>query len=120
MCLPKEQGGLGFNHLFAHNLAMLSKQGWRLLSNPHSLIAQVFKEVYYPNGSFLIADMGDRPSYSWRSIMEARSILQAGLFWTIGNGTSMKIWDDEWIPNVAAYSLVRPPDTMFETVSAVH
>ncbi|XP_062011572.1 uncharacterized protein LOC133728174 [Rosa rugosa] len=72
MCLPKEQGGLGFKHLYAHNLAMLSKQGWRLLSNPTSLVARVFKVVYYPNDSFLTADLGDRPSYSctgsWDSV----------------------------------------------------
>ncbi|XP_062014693.1 uncharacterized protein LOC133731307 [Rosa rugosa] len=117
MCIPKEHGGLGFKHLYAHNLAMLSKQGWRLLSNPNSLVAQVFKAVYYPNGSFLTANLGDRPSYSWRSILEARPVIQAGLFWRIGNGISVNIWEDEWIPNVAAHSIVRPSDTVFELVS---
>ncbi|XP_061993989.1 uncharacterized mitochondrial protein AtMg00310-like [Rosa rugosa] len=117
MCIPKERGGLGFKHLYAHNLAMLSKQGWRLLSNPNSLVPQVFKALYYPNSSFLTANLGDRPSYSWRSIMEARPILQSGLFWRIGNGLSVNIWEDEWIPNVAAHSIARPSDTVFEFVS---
>ncbi|XP_024155779.1 uncharacterized protein LOC112163738 [Rosa chinensis] len=117
MCVPKEAGGLGFKHLHAHNLAMLAKQGWRLLSNLDSLVARVFKAVYHPWGSFLDADMGDRPSYSWRSIMEARPVLQAGLFWRIGNGTSMKIWENAWIPNVPSHSLEKPNDTVFEVVS---
>ncbi|XP_024196657.1 uncharacterized protein LOC112199901 [Rosa chinensis] len=95
MCLPNEQGGMGFKHLHSHNLAMLSKQGWRILSNPNSVVAQVFKAVYYPNGSFLTADRSITHSYSWRSIMEARPILTAGLFWRIGNGTSVNIWEDE-------------------------
>ncbi|XP_024178720.1 uncharacterized protein LOC112184715 [Rosa chinensis] len=117
MCVPKEAGGLGFKHLHAHNLAMLAKKGWRLLSNPDSLVARVFKAVYHPWGSFLDADMGDRPSYSWRSIMEARPVLQAGLFWRIGNGTSVKIWEHAWIPNVPSHSLEKPNDTVFEVVS---
>ncbi|XP_061993627.1 uncharacterized protein LOC133711538 [Rosa rugosa] len=117
MCLPKEQGGLGFKHLYAHNLAMLSKQGWRFLSNPTLLVARVFKAVYYPNGSFLTADLGDRPSYSWRSILEARSTLQVSIFRRIGNGTSVNIWTDEWILNVAAHSISRLSETVFEYVA---
>lgn len=35
----KLKGGMGFRNLHTFNLAMLAKQGWRLLSNPHSLIA---------------------------------------------------------------------------------
>ncbi|XP_062028694.1 uncharacterized protein LOC133744637 [Rosa rugosa] len=116
-CLPKDKGGLGFKHLHAHNLAMLSKQGWRLLSKPDSLVAQVFKAVYYPFGSFLTADMGERPSYSWRSLMEARPVLQAGLVWRIGDGQSVDIWNDEWIPNVSHHSIFRPDDTVFERVA---
>ncbi|XP_024172126.1 uncharacterized protein LOC112178168 [Rosa chinensis] len=64
MCLPKEQGGMGFKYLHAYNLAMLAKQGWRLLTNPNSLVAQVFKAMYCLYGSFLTADMGERPSFS--------------------------------------------------------
>lgn len=81
--------------MLAHNLVMLAKQGWHFLTQPNSLVAQVFKAVYYPHGSFLSADMGERPSYSWRSIMEARPILQAGLLWRIGNGASVSIWDQD-------------------------
>lgn len=61
MYLPKEQGGMGFKHLFAHNLAMLAKQGWRLLTNPNSQVAQLFKAIYHLHTSFLEAYMGERP-----------------------------------------------------------
>ncbi|XP_024164283.1 uncharacterized protein LOC112171314 [Rosa chinensis] len=70
-------------------VSLKSKEGWRFLTSPNSLVAQVFKAVYYPYGSFLTADMGERPSYSWRSIMEASPVLEAGLQWRIGNGASI-------------------------------
>ncbi|XP_024200533.1 uncharacterized mitochondrial protein AtMg00310-like [Rosa chinensis] len=100
MCLSKSEGGLGFKNLHAHYLSLLAKQGWRLLTNPNSLLSRLLKARYFPNGSFLDADMGDSPSYTWRSIMEARTVLQAGLFWQVGNGSSIHVWSDQWIPTV--------------------
>lgn len=34
-------------------MALLVKQGWRLLQNPDSLAAKILKEKYYPHGTFL-------------------------------------------------------------------
>lgn len=55
MCLPKVDGGLGFKELEAFNFAFLSKQGWRLLKKPNSLVARVLKAKYHPIVDFLEA-----------------------------------------------------------------
>jgi hypothetical protein len=42
----------GFKDLECFNLALLAKQGWRLIHNSDSLVSPIFKEKYYPNVSF--------------------------------------------------------------------
>ncbi|XP_062013785.1 uncharacterized protein LOC133730151 [Rosa rugosa] len=97
LCKPKSMGGMGFRHLFAFNLAMLAKQGWRLLQYPDSLIGQLFKALYFPHSNFWEAELGSQPSFAWRSILQGRDILKAGIKRHIGNGLSTNIWRDPWL-----------------------
>ncbi|KAK9938267.1 hypothetical protein M0R45_015017 [Rubus argutus] len=100
LCYSKEEGGLEFRNLAAFNLAMLAKQAWRVISNPESLIARIFKARYFPYGSFWTADLQTSPSYSWRSILASRELLLKGSRWLIGNGANVFIWSSNWIPRV--------------------
>jgi hypothetical protein len=92
LSLSKQLGGLGFQDLEACNLALLSKQGWRLVQYPNSLVACILKEKYFPASDFLNAQLGNRPSFVWRSIFQARAVLEAGLVWKVGNGENIRIW----------------------------
>ncbi|XP_024190213.1 uncharacterized protein LOC112194201 [Rosa chinensis] len=105
LCLTKQEGGMGFKNIYAYNLAMLAKQGWRFLSNPDSLVARLFKARYFPNCTFWEAQLGDAPSFSWRSILEGRPILKAGVKWRIGDGSNVHIWNDQWIPHCSSFLL---------------
>jgi hypothetical protein len=104
----KEKGGLGFRDIEPFNLALIAKQGWRLLQQPDSLVAKVFKEKYFPNCSFLDSNLGSQPSYAWHSIYNAKTLLSEGLVWWVGDGTSIKIWSDRWLPTTGSHKVQSP------------
>ncbi|XP_031120358.1 uncharacterized protein LOC116023496 [Ipomoea triloba] len=100
MCDPEVHGGMGFKCLQKFNVALLAKQGWRLLTNPMSLAAQLYKARYYSHGEFLDAKISANPSLYWRSILVGQDVLQQGCYKRIGNGHSTKVWNQPWLPNI--------------------
>ena len=109
LCKSKDRGGMGFRDLQAFNLAMLAKQGWRLLTNPDSLVARIYKAHYYPHGDVLRAKLGSNPSYTWRSIMNGLEVIRRGTRWRVGNGNLIHIWEDKWMPTPTTYKVISPP-----------
>jgi hypothetical protein len=78
---PKYAGGLGFRDLYVFNIAMLAKQGWRLIHNPDSLCAQILRGRYFPNGNVLQARAIAGISYTWRSILKGIELIKKGMIW---------------------------------------
>ena len=70
LCTQKKDGGMGFCDLHSFNLAMLSKQAWRLIQDTHSLFYKVYKARYFPNCSFMIAALGSNPSFFGEASLE--------------------------------------------------
>ena len=95
MCKSKLNGGMGFRNLQAFNLAMLAKQGWRLILNPNSLVAQIYKARYYPHSDIFRAKLGSSLSYAWRSILNGLKVGKRGTRWRVGNGNWIHIWEDK-------------------------
>jgi hypothetical protein len=102
---PKHACGMGFRDLHAFNIAMLAKQGWRMIQNSDSLCAQILKAKYYPNGDILQARARGGISYTWRNILEGIKLVKRGMIWRIGNGQSVNIWNGPWVPR----GLTRQP-----------
>jgi hypothetical protein len=98
MCKPKQMGGLGFRDIELFNLALLARQGWRMLQNPETLSARVLKAVYFPNENMLQASIGSSPSQVWRAIHEGVQVLKQCLIRRIGTGEDTGPWNDQWIP----------------------
>jgi hypothetical protein len=100
--------GMGFWDLEVFNQALLAKQGWSLIQYPDSLVAVILKEKYFTGSDFQQARLGHNPSYAWRSIMQARKVLEKGLMWRVGNGANIRIKNDKWLQTPPTFQVQSP------------
>ena len=101
VCTLKE-GGLGFHDLKAFNLALLAKQGWRLQTNMSSLAHRVLKARYFLDCDFL--------GLLW----DLDLLMLGGVWWQVGNGASISIWTDNWLPKPSNFKLISQINNTFE------
>ncbi|XP_038697979.1 uncharacterized protein LOC119995535 [Tripterygium wilfordii] len=98
MCTPKQVGGMDFRNFEALNESLPAKQRWRILKIPESLSSKELKAKYFQNSDFLLVEKCRHSYYLWTSLMDARSLLEDGFKWLIGNGLNVHIWQDYWFP----------------------
>ncbi|WJX93691.1 hypothetical protein P8452_75185 [Trifolium repens] len=113
LSMHKNDGGMGFKNLATFNLALLGKQGWRILTTPNTLIAKLYKAKYFPNGEFLESSLGHNPSFVWRSICNSKFILRAGCRWRIGNGNNIPLWNENWLVDALPLEPVNNNDMLY-------
>ncbi|GAA0182268.1 hypothetical protein LIER_30348 [Lithospermum erythrorhizon] len=87
------------------NLALLAKQGWHIVTRQTSLLYKVLKGRYFRRSPFIHAKLGANPSFGWRSVLEGRKVLTKGLRWQIGDGKSIDMWKDPWVPRTIDFYL---------------
>lgn len=86
-------------------------RGWRLINKPETLCAKVLKGWYFHDIGFLSASRKKHASQTWRAILAGRDVLEKGLLKRVGDGTSIRLWHDRWIPNHFRGRPLVVPDT---------
>jgi hypothetical protein len=110
--MPKIKGGMGFRDLHLFNLALLGKHGLCFITNMTSLCARVLKGRYFPDCNFLEASVLKSASATWKTIVAGREALQTGLIKRVGDGSTISIWEDKWIPgSISTTPMLKPADT---------
>jgi hypothetical protein len=61
-------------------------------------VQRVLRTKYYPDGNILKARSKAGSSYTWQSILAGLTTFKKGYIWRVGNGESINIWMDPWIP----------------------
>ena len=105
---------MDFKDLAIFNDALLTKQAWRLLHHKDSLFYRVFKSKFFPNCSIMEATNSSAGSYAWQSILKGRDVLLKGAKWRVGNGESIGVWLDAWLPYNDHPRICSPTVEVFE------
>ena len=103
---------MGFKEIEKFNDALLAKQVWHMMHNSDSRCYKVFKARFFPNCSILEAKECTVGSYAWKSILSARDVVRKGMVWWVGNGQSVCIREDKWLPNQFYKIVMIPPHSL--------
>lgn len=101
----KRDCGLGFRDIQCFHDAMLAKLSWRILEEPNYLISRVLKGKYCNYADFMDCSVPNTASHGWRGILAGRDLLAKYLGWAIGNGLSVKVWQDHCYQHMRRKSL---------------
>lgn len=95
---PKCKGGLGFRYCRLFNQALPACQAWRLIDRPNSLCARLLKSRFFRA----------MPHLRGKRSPMVLSLLKKGLVWRVGNGSSIRVWRDNWILRPHSFKPVSP------------
>ncbi|XP_074305505.1 uncharacterized protein LOC141640722 [Silene latifolia] len=97
---PKSMGGLGIRNVNCLNQSLLAKIGWKIVTNPLSLISRVLGgKNLITKATFMTTDLRKQRPFSWggRSIRWGAELLNDNLAWEVGCPSTLDIWRDNWI-----------------------
>jgi hypothetical protein len=89
----KEMEGLGIRDLEKMNSALMLKWMWQWISSSHNW----WKEATYTFGEHIRPWEMSNTSRFWSSLRALAPIFQSSLQFTIGQGTTIHFWLDNWI-----------------------
>ncbi|KAL0283845.1 UNVERIFIED_CONTAM: hypothetical protein Sradi_7214700 [Sesamum radiatum] len=96
ICKPKQEGGLGIRSLMITNQALMLKQLWRLIQNDGTSIWVEWIQRHRLRQSTIWTYNGATGSWGWKKLLKLRPLLQRGVIYKVGDGSSFSLWQDVW------------------------
>ncbi|XP_019241016.1 PREDICTED: uncharacterized protein LOC109221004 [Nicotiana attenuata] len=106
LCLPCEEGGVGFRSLHDVSTALFCKLWWNFRTKP-SLWSSFLSQKYCKKLNPMIVPWRDG-SHVWRKMLECRDIIEHQIWWQPHMGSSL-FWFENWTGMGSLY-FVTPPD----------
>ncbi|KAK4384636.1 hypothetical protein Sango_3040900 [Sesamum angolense] len=96
LCKPKAEGGLGIRSLITTNQALILKQLWRILQNDGTSIWVDWIQQNRLRHTTIWTFNRDTGSWGWKKMLKLRPLLQRGVVYKVGDGSSFNLWQDIW------------------------
>lgn len=58
-----------------------------------------------------------RGSFAWKSILQARRVINHGVVWRVGNGRLIKPWNHSWLPEKSHRRLISSRNPSLEDIT---
>ncbi|KAA3488041.1 LINE-type retrotransposon LIb DNA [Gossypium australe] len=100
ICQPRTCGGLGLRHLQDHNNSFLMKIGFNLVTRKDALWVQVLRSKYGWKDQLPESILKSQSSHLWKSLSKVWPLLRENLMWSVGDGSTISGWKDNWIPGI--------------------
>ena len=84
-------------------------KAWRLYSTPSSLWARLLKAKYFPQATLFTGPRSAKRSHIWTAISLGAKLLREGMRWFVGDGHSIRVWQDHWLPNGSLREYIEGP-----------
>ncbi|KAK4382048.1 hypothetical protein Sango_2910500 [Sesamum angolense] len=112
ICSKRFEGGLGFRDFRHFNTALLAKQALRIISEPTCILSKVMEVGYFHTTSFFEVRKSWNTSYAWQGIFGTGRLIEKGCRWLVGDGRSIRIWHDRWVPREYMFKVISPPSIL--------
>jgi hypothetical protein len=83
------------------------------------MVVNILQAKYFPNSTCLQANLGSKPSYVWRSLFNSRELLLQEMIWRVGDGKSIQVWGDRWLPHPTSYAVQSILNTISPNATVV-
>ena len=101
ICKNKENGGLNIRKAETMNKALQMKLIWKIITEPDNIWVNIVKGKYLKHVDlFKYSDTKKSKSWQWSQLIKLIYDFKKGTFWCVGNGLSIYVWKDNWIPNL--------------------
>ncbi|XP_060192601.1 uncharacterized protein LOC132622089 [Lycium barbarum] len=104
ICLPYEEGGVGFRCLRDVSEAFIAKQWWNFRTK-ESMWKEYMMAKYCSRVNPIIRKIVGVHSQNWRSLGKVKNQLEDNIVWQIGQGR-VSFWYDNWLGEGALYKLL--------------
>ena len=99
VCMRKEYGGLGIPNIQDLNLCLLGSWVKRYILGENKLWRKVIESKYNNRNRNILCCQNAHPSTFWKGVMWAMKAVKLGYKWNVGNGKTIRFWEDIWFGN---------------------
>ena len=85
------------------NNALLEKLAWMVVTKEDSLCIKILRSKYKVKEDWLRTEALKKASPIWKAIKKTKGVITKGACYMIGDGKSIDVWLDPWVPWVQGY-----------------